>query len=192
MEKEDKELIKEFIAGNPKSLEIVIDRYLKPIFNYVYRITNERNETEDIVQEIFIKVWKNIRKFDQKQNFKTWIFTITRNTAIDWLRKRKNVVFSELDPKTDSDDERSFAEKILDIEPLPDEIFMRKELEKELENALLKIKPNFREIIFLRYKEDLTFQEIAEIVDKPLNTVKSQWRRALQNLRKIIIEEKRI
>ena len=88
-------------------------------------------------------------------------------------RKRKSIYFSD-------------EEDVADIEPLPDEIFIRKELGKELENALSKIRLDFREIILLRYTEELTFEEISEIVGKPLNTVTSHHLRALNTLRKLL------
>jgi RNA polymerase sigma-70 factor (ECF subfamily) len=168
------------------NIEPILSRYLKSVFNYVFRIVGDKSETEDIVQEAFVKVWKNLKKFNPENNFKTWLFTIARNTAIDQLRKRKNISFSQIDSLTDGEDEKNFQGNVVDIEPLPDEIFMRKELNEELENALSKIRLDFREIIFLHYMEDLTFEEISGIVDKPLNTVKSHHLRALATLRKII------
>lgn len=187
MEKEDKELVEKFLNGDKKSLEVIVNRHLKPVFNYVYRITSSSNETEDIVQEVFIKVWKNISKFNPDQNFKTWLFAIARNTTIDWLRKRKNISFSKLDSINDEEGDKTFEETLRDAEPLPDEIFMKKEIKKDLEKALTKIRPDFKEIMLLHYTENLTFQEISLITQKPLNTVKSQHRRALESLRKLII-----
>jgi RNA polymerase sigma factor (sigma-70 family) len=187
----DKDLIDKFIEGDKKSFELLINRYLKSVYNYIFRTVNDKGAAEDIVQEVFIKVWKNLDKFNQENFFKTWIFTIARNTAIDSLRKRKNVSFSQMDSPYNNyseDAQKSFEETLTDIEPLPDEIFIKKELGKELENALLKIRPDFREIILLHYTEDLTFEEISKIVDKPLNTVKSHHLRALSSLRKFIIE----
>lgn len=165
-------------------MEKFIGLHLKPVYNYICRIIYDKNDAEDITQEAFVKAWRNIKKFDQEKNFKTWIFTIARNTAIDYLRKRKEIPFSKLQ---DPDDEENFDEKITDIEPLPDEIFGRKELSRDLERALAEIRPDFREILILHYSENMTFQEISEVVGKPLNTVKSQHRRALSGLRKILM-----
>jgi RNA polymerase sigma-70 factor (ECF subfamily) len=164
-------------------IELIINRYLKPIYNYAFRITGNKSEAEDITAEVFVKVWKNLKKVDENKNLKVWIFAITRNTAIDSLRKRKNISFSQIDSPAGE-----FEENIADIEPLPDEIFLRKELAKELETALSKIRPDFREIILLHYTEGLTFEEISEIVSKPLNTVKSHHLRALSALRKLLTQ----
>jgi RNA polymerase sigma-70 factor, ECF subfamily len=156
-----------------EGMENIVKQYLKSVYNYIYRMTKDKNMTEDVVQETFVKVWKNLEKIDPKKNLKKWIFTIARNTTFDYFRKNKNISFSD-------------EENIADLEPLPDEIFERKELSKELEKALSQIRPDFREIIFLHYVEDLTFAEISEIVGKPLNTVKSWHLRGLHQIRAII------
>lgn len=168
-------------------MEEIINRHLKSVYNFIYRLTNDQDATEDIVQETFIKVWK---KFKEDKNLKPWIFKVARNTAVDYLRKRKNVLFSEIDSKNDYENSTvgGFEEKIEDLEPLPDEIFQRKELAEELNRALEKIRSDFREIVFLHYVENLTFQEISEIIDKPINTVKSWHRRAIISLQKFFIE----
>jgi RNA polymerase sigma-70 factor (ECF subfamily) len=135
------------------------------------------------VQETFFKVWKNLKKFRQGENFKTWIFTIARNTAIDFLRKRKEYVFSDFE---NAEGGNYVADTLTDPEPLPDALVETLEREKLLEELLSKISPQYREVLMLRYHEDLTFEEIGKVLDKPLDTVKSQHRRALIELRKII------
>ena len=144
-------------------------------------MVGNKNDAEDITQDVFVKIWKNIKKFDQEKNFKTWVFAIARNTTIDWLRNRKNVTFSSLDT-----DQEMFEETISDILPLPDEIFSRKELVHELEIVLDKISIESKTIVFLHLKEDMTFEEIAEIVKKPMNTIKSQYRRTLHQIRGLL------
>ena len=91
---EDKILIQQYLKGDEKSLEILIARYLKPIYSFVYKNVGNPSEAEDITQEVFIKIWKNIKKFDQNKNFKPWIFQIAKNTSIDFLRKKKSIPFS--------------------------------------------------------------------------------------------------
>jgi RNA polymerase sigma-70 factor, ECF subfamily len=187
-------------------MENIVKEYLKSVYNFVFRITRDENMAEDVAEETFIKVWKHhlTKKITHPDcvstslitrevppNLKPWIFKIARNTAIDYLRKRKNISFSQIDSKNATDNEnensKSFEENIADLEPLPDKIFERKELAQELNEALEKIRPDFAEIIFLHYNENLSFEEIAEVVGKPLNTVKSWHLRALEALRKILV-----
>jgi len=89
--KTDEEIILLYKNGDGEALKTIIDRYTPPIYNFVARLAN-KNDAPDIVQEVFIKIWKNIHHFDQsKASFKTWIFTIARNTATDFLRKKKSL-----------------------------------------------------------------------------------------------------
>ena len=90
----DEHLVSKYLSGEKEALEILIRRYLKPVYGFVYKYTGGVSETEDISQDVFIKVWKNLKKFDQVKNFKTWLFTIAKNTTLDFLRKKKMIPFS--------------------------------------------------------------------------------------------------
>ncbi len=179
MSQTDSQLIVDYFNGNVTAFEELVGRYLQPIYTFVFGFCRNAEEASDLTQEVFLKAWKNLKKFNLERNFKTWIFTIARNTVFDWLRKKKSVLFSDLDT-----DETTFSETLSDTEPLADELFMRKELVKDLERALDKIPVDSKVILLLYHREECTFEEIAEIVGKPMNTVKSQYRRALMLLRK--------
>jgi RNA polymerase sigma-70 factor (ECF subfamily) len=179
----DEELVLRYIQGdNPAFVEIV-NRYLKPIYNFSFRLCGNAKDAEEITQETFVKVWKHIEKFRQKEKFKTWIYTICRNTTIDWMRKKKSVLFSQFD----NDDGGNFLEDtLIDTEILPDEEFIRSENKKVVEDLFEKLPPNYREVLTLYYHEELDFTEIGQILQKSVNTVKSQHRRGLILLRKIL------
>src|SRR5258708_5195174 len=119
----DEEIIESYKNGNPQAFKDLIYRYTSPLYNFAARMTN-RNDVPDIVQEIFIKVWKNIHRFDPtRASFKTWIFTIGRNTVTDFLRKKKNLLFSDIENNnnTDENSHSSFSgENIPDENLLPD------------------------------------------------------------------------
>jgi RNA polymerase sigma-70 factor (ECF subfamily) len=183
LEKNDEQVIMSFKNGDREAFKELINRYTSSMFNFSARLAG-RNEAPDIVQEIFIKVWKNISRFDSKKaSFKTWIFTIAKNTATDFLRKKKDYVFSDMEG---AEDEDPFYQKIPDEKILPDESFQKLEDKKMLETTLEKLRPSYREILVLHYQEEMTFDEISKILKKPLNTVKSQHRRAIIELQKII------
>ena len=187
----DEEIILSYKNGDGEVFKKLIDRYSAPLYNFAARLAG-RNNAPDIVQEIFIKVWKNLNRFDKnKASFKTWIFTIAKNATTDFLRKKKSLLFSDLNNPTRSDlDDNSFEENIPDEDLLPDETLQKLEEktadEKFLNDLLAKLRPIYQEILALHYQEEMTFEEIGKVLAKPLNTVKSQHRRALLEMRKII------
>ena len=181
--KTETQLISDYLEGNENSFRDLVSLYVKPIYSFSFRMTGNKTDSEDITQEVFIKVWKNIEKFNIDQDFKTWIFTIARNTIFDWLRKKKDIVFSNFE---NDEGDNYLVENISDKGKDPEEIFYDKEKSFELGELLKKISKYEQEIIFLKNEDDLTFEEISKIVGKPLNTVKSQYRRALVKLRNLI------
>lgn len=137
----------------------LVKKYLTPVYSFVFRLVQDKDLAEDITQETFIKVWK---KIDDSKNVKAFLFTVARNLAFDHFRKDKTEYF---------DDEM----EVPDPGPLAPEILDNEEIIKNIEHKYL-------EIIMLHDIEDMTFEEIAEVVGRPMNTVKSQYRRALHDL----------
>ncbi len=187
MEKDNADLIQDYLGGNTKAFELLVNQNLPALYNFVYRLSGNADEANDIAQEVFVKVWKNLKKFDPKQNFRTWIFSIARNTTIDYFRKKKSIPFGDMEIGEDT----SFEDSLADDEMLPDEIFEQKELGTFLEKSLQTLSPEERAIILLHDKEDLTFEEMAKVLKKPMNTVKSQYRRAILTFRKRILAPKK-
>jgi RNA polymerase sigma-70 factor, ECF subfamily len=179
----DVNLIQKYLNGDEQSLEILIKRYLKSVFYFVFRYFGNTQEAEDATQEVFLKMWKNIRKFDRNKNFKAWLFTIAKNSSIDRLRKKKEVSFSDFE---NTNGKNYFPDNIMDKTPLQNEIFDSKNFGNLFSNALVKLLPAHKAILVLRHNEDMTFREIAESQRISINTVKSRYRRALLSLREII------
>jgi RNA polymerase sigma factor (sigma-70 family) len=192
--KTDEEIIVLYKNGEEEAFKILIARYTAPLYNFTARLAN-KNDASDIVQEIFIKVWKNIRHFDEKKaSFRTWIFTIAKNTTTDFFRKsgsasggKKSINFSDIGNK-DGEDINSFAENIPDENLLPEEALQKLENSFFLNKILTKLRLDYQEVLILHYQEEMTFGEIGKILNKPLNTVKSIHRRAIIEMRKIILE----
>jgi len=183
MQDSDEELIVEYLKGNQQAFKALVERYTAHLYNFSRRFVGA-TAAPDIVQETYIKVWKNIRKFDtSRAHFKTWMFTIARNTVIDYMRKKKIAVFSDLNKNEDE----SFSESLPDNVILPDEALQKLEDRKFLNKLLDQIPPMYREVLILYYQEEMTFSEIGEMLDKPLNTVKSHHRRALKQLKKMTL-----
>ncbi len=184
----DEQLIKMHLAGNDEALQSLIERYLRPIYNFVYRYVGNDGDAEDITQDVFVSVWKNIKKFDLNKKFKTWIFTIAKNTSLNWMKKKKPFLFSEFFAKDgeNEEDRNLFINSIADPSPLPDELFTRADFARKLSTAMERLNPNYRMVLFLRYNDHFTFREIAESLGEPLHTVKSRHRRALILLKKLL------
>ena len=193
MEKTDQQLVADYLNGEESAFPALLSRYLKPVYNFAYRMTASKADAQDIAQETFFKAWRNLKKYRREKNFKTWLFAIARNTAIDYLRKRKDFTFSDLSARSGSgfggegeEGDNNFEDTLADLGPLPDEIIARAEDQKNMEELISKLSPAYREMLLLRYDSQFTFDEIGKILGKPLDTVKSQHRRALIELRKII------
>jgi RNA polymerase sigma-70 factor, ECF subfamily len=179
----ESQLISDYLKGDEKALETLIKKFLNPIYSFVYRHIGNAKEAEDITQEIFIKCWKNLKKFDYSKNFKTWIFSIAKNASIDFLRKKKNINFSDLEGV---DEEKEWSDNIKDSAPLPDEIFEKKNLAEILHNAINKLPVKYRMVLFLHYNDHFNFREISETLEESINTVKSRHLRGVKMLKGIL------
>lgn len=175
----DKQLVGKYLRKDDQALEELVKRYLPLIFGFVKRYTGNQDNASDITQEVFVKVWKNLKGFDQSKSFRTWIFTIAKRTAIDELRRQKAIPFSALQ-------EEGFEDLIVDDSPsILDQIFAQQQ-SKELAVALNKLPANYNSVIKLYANDSLNFREIATKLKEPLNTVKSRYRRGLVLLKKIL------
>lgn len=181
MQLTDQEIIEKYLEGETDALDLLVDRYMSIIYRFIYRQMGNADDANDITQDVFVKAWKNLKKYNPNQNFKTWIMTIARNSSIDYLRKRKSINFSKLN--NDFSDEE-FEDTLVDSEPLPDEVYERGEAKGVVEELMKVLTETQRSAINLRINEDLSFEEIAEVLGRPLNTVKSDFRRGLIAMRK--------
>jgi RNA polymerase sigma-70 factor (ECF subfamily) len=176
MEKTDAELIAEYLAGNESAFAPLLQRHLKNVYSFAFRSVGD--EAEDIVQDTFLKVWKSLGTYDPRQaQFKTWLMRIARNTVIDYLRRKKSIVFSNLE------DDENFSLSIPDSELLPDEIVARAHDIRDVQKVLEKLPHSQREVILLHYMDHMTFEEIGEVLNESPNTVRSRTRRGLIQLR---------
>jgi len=181
----DNEIIKKYLNGDEKSLEILVGRFLKPVYSYVSKYVGDKDVAEDITQDVFLKAWKNLKKFDRKRSFKTWIFTIAKNSCIDYLRKKKSIPISSFDNEKG---ENIVADKMRDLAPLPDELFEIKNFSTSMSSAIKKLSLQYQKILYLRYSNNLKFKEIASELSEPLNTIKSRHRRAVLELKSLLPE----
>ena len=184
MYKPDQELVLSYLNGDPESLDILIKRHMRPVYGLAMRFVGNRPDAEDITQEVFVRVWRNLRKFDADKSFRAWVLSITRNACIDFLRKIKEIPFVEFE---NEEGINKLAENIIDLSLLPPEEFERKNLNSLLRRAISGLSAKYRAVLSLR-AEELTFREISQKLGEPLHTVKSRYRRALLMLKNILID----
>lgn len=183
MEITDKELIKRFRNNDESAFEELVLRYQKKIYNTVLRMLSNLDDTSDITQEIFIKVYQNLRKFKGQSSFSTWLFSIAANHCRDELRKRqKELKSSSFDSIAEK---RKETEKVSDNNSnyQPEEKSLQNEEFRDIEIALSKLSIEYRETLILRDIQGFTYDEISNILNLPAGTVKSRLSRARRKLR---------
>lgn len=170
--------------GDDDAIAELVRRHLPAVLTLAYRMTSDHALAEDAAQEAFVKAWRNLAKYDEEKPFRPWMLRIARNAALDLLRKRRALPFSML--SGDDDDGPAFEDSIKDAAPLPDEVFERAELGAEVAAALGQLPERDRSVLVLRYEDGLSFEQIAEVMRSPMNTVKSWHRRALAKMRSVL------
>jgi RNA polymerase sigma-70 factor (ECF subfamily) len=183
---DDKNLIKKFLKGDESALRFIVEKYMKPIYNFIYQYVSDVHEAEDITQEVFIRVWRKIKTYDTSKSFKTWVFAIAKNATFDYLKKKKTLTFSSLKNENDDNDP---VERLMDESPFPDELMRRTDLKRILNKAMDKLPAQYRATLFLYYQDGFNFREISETLNEPIDTVKSRHRRALVMLKKELAHE---
>lgn len=184
MDHSDESLIAAYVRGGHEPFfEELVARHLGGVYSFALRLVGDGEAAQDLSQEIFVKAWSNLKKFDPAlASFKTWLMRIARNACVDYLRKKRHVPLSAFD----SPEGNPLVESARDEAPLPDEIFARAGDADELGEAVAKLSTPHREVLLLHYQEGLTFDEIGTVLGTPSNTVKSRHRRALHQLRGLL------
>src|SRR5436853_2730470 len=181
---DDRALVSRVLEGDRDRFTELVKRYEKRVVNYVYRITHRYEEAHDLAQEIFVKVYVALDRYDPKYHFSTWLFRIAQNTAIDALRK-KSIAEVPLAKPAGGDEEpkeREFA----DTGVSPYRALKNKQLASAIDHAVLGLPPDYRELIQLRHFAELSYEEIASMKKLPLGTVKNKLFRARNMLKETL------
>lgn len=183
-EVDDNRIIEKYLSGDIKAFDLLVEKHLQSVYALVVRLVGPVADAEDLCQDIFVKAWKKIATYDSSRNFKVWLFGIARNSAIDFLRKKKSLPFSSFE---NDDGENPLIESLADTEKLPDEIFEQQDLRDKLTSAISELPVADQEAVLWHYQDQLSFREIGEITGESVNTVKSRYQRALQKLKKKLL-----
>src|SRR5438270_6815029 len=159
-------------------LDQLIVRYQHRLLRYLLYLTSSRELAEDLFQEVWIRVLVRGSQFNGKARFDTWLFTIARNLVIDFRRKRTTASLDELFEGA-NDDDRPMSFEVSDTQPTPFENFASLENRQRIADALLQVDTLYREVLVLRFHEEMSLQEIATVTRAPLSTVKSRLYRGL-------------
>ncbi|MEN2768878.1 RNA polymerase sigma factor SigW [Ornithinibacillus xuwenensis] len=177
-----REKIKQVKKGNQAAYEDVVMFYQDKIYQHCLRMLGNTHEAEDIAQEAFIRAYVNIHSYDDRRKFSTWLYRIATNLTIDRLRKRKPDYY--LDAEVKGTDGLDMYSQLAADDRLPDDELEGRELQSYIQKQIAELPPKYRGIIMLRYLEDFSLQEISDILDIPIGTVKTRIHRGREALRK--------
>ncbi|PFA68693.1 RNA polymerase sigma factor SigW [Bacillus sp. AFS015802] len=174
--------IKQVLKGDQNAFAELVELYKDKVFQICYRMLGNRHEAEDIAQEAFIRAYVNIETFNQKRKFSTWLFRIATNLCIDRIRKKKPDYF--LDAEVAGTEGLTMYSQVAADVQLPEDEVENMELQETIHKEISKLPEKYRSVIVLKYIEELPLQEISEILDLPLGTVKTRVHRGREALRK--------
>lgn len=175
---DDNGLVTAYLNGTSRAFDLLVERYQTRLLNFVYRTVGDRERAEDLVQEAFIRVHRHLARFDRSKKFSTWIYTIASNLAKNELRNRSRnplVLFQTMTSGWE-DEERPL--EFEDTAARPDDAYERRNLREIIDAAVRRLPTHHRQVFVLREIEGRSYEEIAEMTNCNLGTVKSRLNRA--------------
>ena len=175
-------------TGSETAFETLLERYQAPVYNLVYRLIEDSNDAGDVTQDVFLKVFRSVGSFRGQSSLKTWIYRIAVNEAHNrrrWFgRHRRGEIGLEADG-----DGRGYLDHLSDAARSPYDLALNEEWKSAIEKALDSLNPVFRSAVVLRDLEDLSYEEIADVLEVSIGTVKSRILRGRESLRKALMEQ---
>lgn len=187
-DKSDYELIDNSISGDEDAFGILMGRYENSLYGLIFKMVRNHEETQDLVQEAFIKSYKALESFNKQYSFSTWLFKIASNNCIDHLRKRR-LKTTSIDAPIPTED-GSLSQDLPDNSYSPEKDSLRNELFSSVNSIIDELPEKYKVVINLRHKEDQSYEEIAMALDIPIGTVKARIFRAREILKKSITKMK--
>lgn len=167
----DELLVREIRSHNQELFSEIVKRYQNKIMNYIFRLVGSREEAEDLSQDVFIKAYQNLQGFDIKRRFSPWIYRIAHNEAVNFLKKKTRFKILSLDQNQFLENSMVQAENLI-------EKIIKKENAQNIKKLLDKIPFSYREVLVLRFFEEKSYEEISEILRKPVSTIGTMINRA--------------
>jgi RNA polymerase sigma-70 factor, ECF subfamily len=182
-EDSDATQVAQTLAGNQEAFRPLVERYSHRLFRLAYRMAGNENDAEELVQETFLRAYRNLARFEARSNFGTWLYRICTNCSLDYLRRRRpQSELQELD-----NPEGSFsANDISHPSPSPERLFLSAEMLREMEAAIDQLTPTERTAFALRHQEGLSIEEISHILGLRISATKNAVFRGVQKLRRAL------
>jgi RNA polymerase sigma factor (sigma-70 family) len=185
---EDDKLVAAAMKGDQSAFSSIMEKYQKPLYFHLVKMVKEKEHVEDLVQEAFMKAFDNLSSYNTNYAFSTWLYRITTNHAIDYLRKKKLQTLSIHEPVKTKDGEMNL--QLEDEKASSDNRIIRKQRSQIIHEAIDHLPEKYRVVIKLRHFEELSYDEISEELDLPLGTVKAHIFRAREMLYKELKERR--
>jgi RNA polymerase sigma factor (sigma-70 family) len=185
---EDDGFVIRALKGDESAYKDLMNKYDRPIYFHIRKMIKEKELVEDLVQEVFMKAFKNLSTYSNEYAFSTWLYRIATNHTIDYLRKKKLQTLSINDPYKTKDGELEI--QLPDETYATDKVVIKKERKQIVQNAIENLPEKYRAVIQLRHMDELSYDEIADELDLPLGTVKAHIFRARELLYKALIDKR--
>lgn len=186
--REDDVLVKAAIGGDEKAYSQLVDKYERALYYHILKMVKDRGQVKDLVQEAFVKAFNNLNTYSNNYAFSTWLYRIATNHTIDYLRKKKLQTLSIDEPVNTREGEMKM--QLPDKEAATDRKIIRKQRQKMVREAIDDLPEKYRKVIEMRHMEEKSYQEIADVLDLPLGTVKAHIFRAREMLYKALKEKR--
>ena len=173
VDKEDGALVQQCVGGDKRAFETLVEKYQKPMFNVALRMTRNYSDAEDIAQATFLKAYENLRSFDPRYKFFSWLYRIAMNESLNFVNQRKQV--------------EELSEDISSDEKSAEESYDEDQTSRSVQDALMQLKADHRAVVVLKHLQRLSYEEISKILDIPEKKVKSRLFTARLMLKDVFI-----
>jgi len=185
---EDDELVENATGGDEKAYKKLVEKYERALYFHILKMIKDKKQVDDLVQETFVKAFDNLNSYNTNYAFSTWLYRIATNHTIDYLRKKKLQTLSIDDPVKTRDGEMQI--QLPDKSAGTDRNIIRKQRQKIVQKAIGDLPEKYKSVIELRHMEEKSYQEIADVLDLPLGTVKAHIFRARELLYKALKDKR--
>lgn len=183
---DERQVIQRVLDGDQEAFAGLVTAYEKQVYNLCLRMCGNPEDARDLSQEAFVKAWRGLQFYQFEAAFSTWLYRLTSNVCIDFLRRKKRA--PQTVPPLQNENGEDVEPEVADSLPSPEEQLLHRERQSQIAWAMGQLEPEFRQVLTLRVIQELSYEQIAEITELKVGTVKSRIARARWKLKKILLE----